>query len=207
MQSRQGTGTQLADHRPPGITAMLPGQDTAVGQDMAAGQAVIAAARARARRRRQKIALALTAAAAVLSAAGVLFALTVPGRPHHAGAPATAQPAIRTGTVTGHFSACIGPLILPGRPLPVDPGTVTVIRGKARHSQQSTILPRGPVIAWARIRNNYRQPFRFSLPPGTYVLIGHYGETPYIPGTYGPYAQVSVIAGKTLNADIPDDCS
>jgi hypothetical protein len=200
MQVRQGTKAQVADHQLPGTTAMLP------GQNMAAEQALIAEARARTRRRRQKIALALTAAAAVLSAAGVLITLTVPGQPHKIDAIAPAGPAIQTGTVTGHLSACIGPPILPGQPPPVDPGTVTVVRGTVHNSRQSIILPSGPVVARAHISNNYHQLFRFSLPPGTYVLIGHYGETPYVPGTYGPYTQVSVIAGKTLNADLPDDC-
>ncbi len=69
------------------------------------------------------------------------------------------------------------------------------------------ILPGGPVVARAYISNNYRQLFRFSLLPGTYVIIGRYGQAPYAPGTYGPYTQVSVIAGKTINADLPDDCS
>jgi hypothetical protein len=222
---------QVADHQPPSPTTLRP------GPDMAAEQALIAEARARTRRRRHKIALALIAAAAVLSAAGVLITLT-PGSPHHAGAIAPAGPAIRTGTVTGHLSACIGPPIPPGHPLPVTPGTVTVVRGTSRNSQQPgghqrvlvevasvhgpgqvaaqvidipgydhTILPSGPVIARAYISNNYRQLYRFSLPPGTYVIIGHYGHAPYAPGTYGPYTQVSVIAGKTINADLPDDCS
>lgn len=232
MTLRQGTTAQVADHQPPGTTAMPP------AQNMAAEQALIAEARARRRRRRQKIALALTAVAAVLSAAGVLITLTVPGTPHNAGAIAPAGPATRTGTVTGHLSACIGPAIPPGQPLPVTPGTVTVVRGTAHNSRQSgghrrvlvevvsvhgpgqvaalvinvpgddhIILPSGPVVARAHISNNYRQLFRFSLLPGTYVLFGHYGQAPYVPGTYGPYTQVSVIAGKTINADIPDDCA
>ncbi len=232
MTLRQGTTAQIADHQPPGTTAPPP------AQDMAAEQALIAEARARTRRRRHKITLALIAAAAILSAAGVLITLTVPGTPHNAGAIAPAGPATRTGTVTGHLSACIGPAILPGHPLPVTPGTVTVVRGTARNSRQPgghqrvlvevasvhgpgqvaaqvidvpgddhIILPAGPVIARAYISNNYHQLYRFSLPPGTYVLIGHYGQAPYAPGTYGPYAQVSVIAGKTINADLPDDCS
>jgi hypothetical protein len=232
MQLRQGTTVRVADHQLPGTTATLP------AQDVDAEQALIAQARARTRRRRQKIALALTAAAAVLSAAGVLITLTVPGQPHNAGAIAPAGLAIRTGTVTGHLSACGGPAILPGHPLPVTPGTVTVVRGTARNSRQPgghqrvlvevasvhgpgqvaalvidvpgddhIILPRGPAVARAYISNNYHQLFRFSLPPGTYVLIGHYGQAPYAPGTYGPYTQVSVIAGKTINADIPDDCA
>jgi hypothetical protein len=200
MAFRQGTTVQVAGHHLPGTTALPP------AQDMAAEQALIAEARARARRRRQKIALALTAVAAVLSAAGVLITLTVPGTPHHAGAIAPAGAAIRTGTVTGHLSACDGPPIPPGEPPPITPGTVTAVRGTARNSRQSIILPSGPAVARARISNNYRQLFRFSLPPGTYVLVGHYGEAPYVPGTYGPYTQVSVIAGKTINADIPDDC-
>jgi len=173
---------------------------------MAAEQALIAEARARTRRRRHKITLALTAAAAVLSAAGVLITLTVPGTPHQADATGPAGPATRTGTVTGHLSACDGPAILPGHPLPVTPGTVTVVRGTARNTGQSIILPGGPVVARAHISNNYHQLYRFSLPPGTYVIIGHYGQAAYAPGTYGPYTQVSVIAGKTINADIPDDC-
>ena len=231
MTFRQGTTVQVAGHSLPGTTAMPP------GQDMAAEQALIAEARARTRRRRQKITLALIAAAAVLSAAGVLITLT-PGPPHHAGAIAPAGPVIRTGIVTGHLSACIGPPVPPGHPLPVTPGTVMVVRGTARHLRQPgghqrvlvevasvhgpgqvaaqvidvpgydrIILPGGPVVARAYISNNYRQLFRFSLLPGTYVLIGRYGQAPYAPGTYGPYTQVSVIAGKTINADLPDDCA
>ena len=231
MTFRQGITVQAADHRLPGTTAMLP------GQDMAAEQALIAEARARTRRRWQKITLALIAAAALLSAAGVLITLTGPGTPHKADAIAPAGPAMRTGIVTGHLSACGGPYIPPGHPLPVTPGTVTVVRGTAYNSRQSgghrrvlvevvsvhgpgqvaalvidvpgddhIILPSGPVIARAYISNNYHQLFRFSLLPGTYVLIGNYGDAPYVPGTPGPYVQVSVIAGKTINADIPDEC-
>ena len=152
----------------------------------------------------------MTAAAAVLSAAGVLITLAVPGKPHKAGAIAPARPAIRTGTVTGHLTACIGPYVTPGRPSPVDPGTVTVVRGRASNSRQSiisnsgqsSILPGEPAVARVHIGNNYHQLFRFSLPPGTYVLIGRYdGASPS-----NDLHQVSVIAGKTLHADLPDDC-
>src|SRR5262245_21082123 len=130
MQVRQGPAVQVADRRVPGMTAVLP------GQDMAAEQALIAEARARARRRRQKITLALTAAAVILSAAGVLITLIAAGKPHKVDAIAPAGPAIQTGTVTGHLTACTGQFIPPGRPLPVDPGWVTVVRGTVNSNGQ-----------------------------------------------------------------------
>jgi hypothetical protein len=179
---------------------------------MQAEQALIAEARARARRRRQKIALAVTAAAAALSAAGVLITLTVPGKPHKIDAiTPSAGPAIQTGTVTGHLTACYG-AVPPGTRSPVTtPGTVTAVRGTVSLRPMGpgtwrSVLPTGPVVAQAHISDNYHQVFRFALPPGTYVLLGRYDDASYAPGTATTFTQVSVIAGKTLHADLISAC-
>ena len=190
---------------------MRLGQETAVHladrQNMAAEQALIAEARAHARRRR-RIALAVTAAAAVLSAAGALIALTVPGNPHKVAAIEPARPAILTGTVVGHLDACFA---LPVWPARVTPGTVTAVRGtiawkRVLPGTWREILPDGPAIARAHISDNYHQVFRFALPPGKYVLIGRWDKVSYPAGTAGTTTEVSVSAGTTLHADLPDDC-
>jgi hypothetical protein len=95
---------------------------------------------------------------------------------------------------------------LPGMRPPVTPGTVTAVRGTVNNWQRP-VLPSGPVVARAHIGNNYHQLFRFALPPGTYVLIGDYDGASYPPAVkVRTVIQVSVIAGKTLHADLPDIC-
>jgi hypothetical protein len=214
MRLERETAVLVADRQVPGMPAeqaMAAEQATAAEQAMAAERALIAEARARARRRRQKIALALTAAAAALSAAGVRVALTVPGQPHRIDAIAPSVPAIRTGTIVGHLDACSGLPVLPGWSPPVTPGTVTAIRGTVSWKPIGPgtwreILPTGPVVARAHISNNYHQVFRFALSPGRYVLIGRYDKVSYPGGTFGTDTEVSVIAGKTVGADLPNDC-
>jgi hypothetical protein len=216
MRLGRETAVLVADRQVPGMQAeQAMAAEQAAEQATAAEQALIAEARARARRRRQKIALAVTAAAAALSAAGVLITLTVPGKPHKIDAIAPARPAIRTGSVVGHLDACAALPDLPGRPPRpprITPGTVTAVRGTVSWKPIGPgtwreILPNGPVVARAHISDNYHQVFRFALPPGTYVLIGRYDGVSYPPAvTATTITQVSVIAGKTLHADLPDDC-
>jgi hypothetical protein len=197
------TAVRVAARQVPGMQALPP------------EQALIAEARARARRRRRKIALAVTAVAALLSAAGVLIAPTVLSKPHPVEVVSVGPgPAIRTGTVVGHLDACYGLPQLPGRPLPVTPGTVTAVRGTvswkpAGPGTWREIMPNGPVLAKAHISDNYHQVFRFALPPGKYLLIGRYdgsrNDGVSYPG-HTTVTEVSVSAGTTLHADLPNDC-
>ncbi len=164
--------------------------------------ALIAEARARARRRRRRIALVIAPLVAVLC--GVLIARTFseyihPPMPHRY--PPSLAPD-RTGIVTGHLDACAG---LPfGRP--VTPGMVTVLRGQESwkptgHGDFQLVLPK-TAVARQYISDNYRQTFRFVLPPGRYVIVGRYkaeagGLT---------FNEVTITAGKVVRADLPDLC-
>ena len=168
-------------------------------------QALIAEARAHARRRRLKMAAAL-AVAVVMSAAGVLIARAVTGtaaamQPHPR---AVAAPAV-TGFVTGYLPACFG-VALPNRPLPVTPGTVTVVRGRITSKPVGPgtwriVYPNGPVLAREHISDNYTQTFRFALPPGQYVLEGSYDA-----GNISTAIQVTVTAGKIARVSLPSIC-
>ena len=172
-------------------------------------QALIAEARARGRRRRRRIALGVIAGIAV-----VITVLVMAGRPGPARvAPARAHavPAVpKTGVVTGHLAACVGPIRLRGQPPPVSPGTVTVVRGQAKwlmkpvrsgEWQLVPIVPAGQVAA-EHVGNNYHQAFRFVLPPGRYALVGRFDGSQAVTG----FAEVTVVAGKTVRADVPNMC-
>ena len=171
-------------------------------------QAVIAEARAPARRRRLKVAAAL-AAAALLAAAGVLISRAVTSS--HAAARADqrpAGPAAGNGIVTGHLAACSG--IAPtARPGPVTPGTVVVLRGKITWKPDGpgawhVVFPNGPAVAREHISDNYDQTFRFALPPGHYVLAGRYD--PSAGSGYATFREITVTAGATIQAELPDMC-
>jgi hypothetical protein len=173
-------------------------------------QALIAEARAHARRRRRRIALAVIVAAATAVAA-VLVAHTASGGGHAAAGRQRDVPPAPAGIVTGQLSVCMGAALPPGHPLPVTPGTVTAVRGTVswKHSGPGTwqmIYPKGPAMAEQYIGNNYHQTFRFTLPPGRYVLFGRYADGQYPNGTFGTYATVSVTAGHVVRANLPDLC-
>ena len=171
-------------------------------------QALIAEARAHARRRRQKVAAVLVAAA-ILAAAGVLISRAVTSS--HAAAPSDqrpAGPAAATGIVTGHLAACFGiaPTTKPG---PVTPGTVVALRGKVTWKPDGpgawhVVFPNGPAVATEHISDNYDQTFRFVLPPGHYVLAGRYG--PPTGSEYATFREITLTAGATIRADLPDMC-
>lgn len=65
-------------------------------------------------------------------------------------------------------------------------------------------FPKGPIVASQHISNNYDQTFRFALPPGHYVIAGHYDENPA--GIYGPFGEVTVTAGATSRVELPNLC-
>jgi hypothetical protein len=173
-------------------------------------RALIEEARAHARRRRRGIALAIIVAA-VIAGAAALVVHAVSGSGRAATGRQRDVPAAATGVVTGHLSACQGAALPPGYPLPVTPGTVTVVRGTVswKHSGPGTwqmIYPRGPAIAEQYIGNNYHQTFRFVLPPGRYVLYGRYRDGQYPNGTFGTYATVSVTTHHVVRVNLPDLC-
>jgi len=185
---------------------------------MAAGdaQALIAEARAHARRRRRRIALAAIAAVSLAGAALLIARGPGGSRPAPAATWRPAQAAGATGIVTGHLEACTAlPMVRP-----VTPGTVTVQRGKVTMKNVGPgrwqfVFPRGPVIARQHISNNYRQSFRFALPPGQYVLEGRY-DPPERDGRPVPLPQgagiawtwivVTVTADRMVREDLPNDC-
>jgi hypothetical protein len=188
------------------VAARQPGEPAAGDTQRLAGeqppgdeQALIAEARARARRRRLRIVIAVSAAA-VMALAGVLIGYAVPG-PSHPAATRPVPAAIRAGVVTGHLAACTG--------LPVNvitPGTVTVLRGTVTWKLVSPgtwrlVLP-AKVVTSEHISNNYDQMFRFTLPPGKYVLAGRYDR-----GNAVTFRQVQVSAGQVIREDLPDVCS
>jgi hypothetical protein len=115
---------------------------------------------------------------------------------------------VRTGAVTGYVQLCQGiavPLYtetgarvfsaaatveaLPGREYlkPVGGGTYRVV------------LPR-VVVAWERVSQN--QKFRLDdLVPGRYVILARYPG-----GNASTWLDVSVIAGRTADVDLPNVC-
>jgi hypothetical protein len=166
-------------------------------------QALIAEARARARRRRLRIALVVIAAAAVALAA-VLAGQAPWGRGHAAAGP-RAGAAIRTGVVTGYLSPCGGPAAAAKIG---SPGTVLAFRGTLTRQRVAAGLGQlrqlnlpAKAVASEYVSNDYRQMFRFTLPPGRYVLLGFYD-----PGSGFTFRDVSVLAGKVVRADLPDLC-
>jgi hypothetical protein len=171
-------------------------------------QALIAEARAHARRRRLKVAAALVMLA-VMTVAGVLIGRAL-ARPH-AAAPARPRPpaaAASTGIITGHLSACFAIPPSKGR-WPVTPGTVVALRGRVTEKPAGpgawvTVFPNGPAVASEHISNNYDQTFRLALPPGKYVIAGHYDSAPA--RVYGPFREVTVTAGASIRVDLPDVC-
>jgi hypothetical protein len=172
--------------------------------------ALIAEARARARRRRRRIALAVVVG--IAAAIAVLVMVVRPGPVQVTPARARAVvPVPRTGVVTGYLAACIGSAPLPGHPLPVTPGTVTVVRGQAKLVMKTVrpgewepelIIPAGRGEAAEHISDNYQQVFRFVLPPGRYALVGQFDGSHVATG----FADVTVVAGKTVRADVPNLC-
>ncbi|HZU13931.1 MAG TPA: hypothetical protein VFB58_13905 [Chloroflexota bacterium] len=106
------------------------------------------------------------------------------------------------GTVVGGIEPCEGPPIRHGPRYAA--GTVTVLAGRAswihrRHQGRRWTFPHR-VVATTRVRRN--QTYRFILPPGHYVLQGRYSP----PGNIEPFTQVTVKAGHTVHANIPDIC-
>lgn len=92
------------------------------------------------------------------------------------------------------------------RPLPVTPGTVTVVRGRITSKPVGPgtwriVYPNGPVLAREHIRDNHTQTFRFALPPAQYVLEGSYDAR-----NISTARQLTVTAGKITRVSLPSIC-
>jgi hypothetical protein len=107
-----------------------------------------------------------------------------------------------TGVVRGGIQPCSA-LGIPVQP-EYAPGTVTVLEGQV--GQRSTgpgswvfVLPAN-VVASEQVGRDAT--YAFTLRPGEYVLAGRQlGEA-----APGRWVEITVRAGETMNADIPNDC-
>ncbi len=109
-----------------------------------------------------------------------------------------------TAVVTGGIARCQG-IILANSPERVA-GTVTVLRGVVtwRPSGPGSSVAVFPTAVAGHADVGANQGYRFVLPPGHYVLIATYaGATPT---NVHPFTQVSVKAGSTVEAGIPNRC-
>jgi hypothetical protein len=100
---------------------------------------------------------------------------------------------ISAGLLVGGLEPCSG-IFLPT--LPFAAGTIVVLRGtrSADGALPTTIVAAQTVPSGGQ--------FRFSLPPGQYVLVGHYTE----PTVIAPWVSVTVTAATTTTQDIPNRC-
>jgi hypothetical protein len=99
------------------------------------------------------------------------------------------------GLVIGGLEPCSG--IVFASPQPFAAGTIVVLRGveSASGSLPTTIVATQVVGSGAE--------FRFTLPAGQYVLVGHYTE----PGSIAPWVPVTVTAAATTSENIPNRCA
>lgn len=115
--------------------------------------------------------------------------------------PANRGPRGDFGYVVGQLGRCpIRPFLPPGTPTPPShpAGTVVVLKGSsmwepATNGGVELVLPT-QVVTSVAVPENGR--YRFRLAPGDYVLA--------TPGSIVPYADVSVVAGRTTWQDVPD---
>ncbi len=156
----------------------------------------------RAQRRRRRWRRAGLAAAMLVLAVFASLRPAPPSRPPGAGAA-------RTGTVTGYIQPCVGALLYPpvsstGARLFSAAATVEALSGKEYPMPLGGGIYRTvfPAAVAARERVSPNQAFRFDrLPPGRYVLLARYAA-----GNVITWSDVSVIAGRTVDVDLPNMC-
>ena len=110
--------------------------------------------------------------------------------------------AANTGTVTGGIIPCAA-LGYSGEPH-YAAGTVTVLEGQL-HMQSTgpgSSVAVFPTTGGATERVGVNDTYRFPLPPGDYILRGHFPP----PANIEPWAAVTVHAGQTEHIDIPNSC-
>ncbi|MGO8687139.1 MAG: hypothetical protein ACLQT7_08155 [Candidatus Dormibacteria bacterium] len=107
-----------------------------------------------------------------------------------------------TGVVSGGIQPCSA-LAIAHEPR-YAPGTVTVLRGEVGRRSTgpgswSTVLPT-QVVASQQV--GLDATYTFALRPGAYVVVGRQAGLANAPR----WIEVTVRAGQTVDADIPNDC-
>jgi hypothetical protein len=104
------------------------------------------------------------------------------------------------GTATGRIEACNGLAMMPVRYVG---GNVIALKGVVGLKRSGTVTElRLPNEIVGRQRVPTGGEYHFTLPPGPYVIdLPHYGG-----GNVGTYVSLVIANGKTVHADLPDDC-
>ncbi len=114
------------------------------------------------------------------------------------------------GFVVGQISPCPRPLWGTAPPPAHPAGTVVVLRGIIKWiSDGRGVQSLGPfpteTVATESIPAGGT--YRFTLPPGPYVIVNPPYSIGSVPGgptiSFAPYATVSVVAGQTVRQDVP----
>lgn len=118
------------------------------------------------------------------------------------GMPTLAPPS-GMGVVVGGIDPCEG-IYIPSGPR-YAAGTVTVLRGVVTWQNvgpgvTKAVLP-ATVVAKQAVKEN--SSYRFTLGPGSYVLLGRYAAEG---SNAGPFVQIQIRAGAYDLVDIPDLC-
>jgi len=107
------------------------------------------------------------------------------------------------GAVTGGIDACFG--VPPKKKPGFVAGTVVVFGGSVTQvpvpGGDKYLLPSDMVMTRSV---EAHQTYRFFLPPGKYVLVGHYAGS--MIGGLQPWIAATVVAGKNLVQNIPNEC-
>lgn len=99
------------------------------------------------------------------------------------------------GLVVGGLEPCSG-IFFPS-PQPFAAGTIVVLRGvEGANGALLTTVVATQVVGSGAL-------FHFSLPPGQYVLVGHYTE----PTSIAPWVPITVTAAATTSQNIPNRCA
>jgi hypothetical protein len=105
----------------------------------------------------------------------------------------------RTGEVTGYIDPCEAI----GVGMPYAAGTVTALRGTQtwKPAGDGSYRLQLPAAVAASEHVGQNQMFSFRLAPGRYVVVGHYGS-----GGGMTFLDVTVVLGRVLRQNLPDDC-
>jgi len=109
------------------------------------------------------------------------------------------------GAVVGGIEACYAlPILRPKQDQGFVAGTVVVYRGAMRfHTATDGVITNVyPVDQVTTVDIAHYHQYRFTLPPGTYVLLAHHpAGSPAL-----EWVQVVVHAGTVTKQNIPDEC-
>ena len=118
-------------------------------------------------------------------------------------ATACSSSGTKSSIVTGYIAPCAG---VQRAPQPHAAGTVTALRGTSKlvrvsPDQLREVLPKEVA---AKTHTDGEKPYRLRLPPGDYVLIGSYDNSP--PGGTAAVSLRVPPTPTTLDREIPSSC-